>query len=227
MLVSFCLQNWNRFILHQIETETTDKVENSYSTSAEENVNAIAELFAMRQENVNSCGRCGKVLRKESVVLLSDLLHDVSANSNSSQGNFVTLLEKTLYPEKTTPAWCDVCKKYSTTFQSRAPQNLPAIVAVNTCLDGSNRDFEVWTAYMEAQLGSELNKSTKILSTPGSSPSEMGGRGPFMTPPSSTNVSSAPGHLRSCRYGNACTRPDCKFWHEDRTPFTAGGAGNL
>ncbi len=49
-----------------------DQTENN-STSTD---NAVAELFAMKQENVNDCGRCGTKKEQETSVFLSNLLHD-------------------------------------------------------------------------------------------------------------------------------------------------------
>ena len=31
-------------------------------------------------------------------------------------------------------------------------------------------------------------------------------------------VQQPPGHVKACRYGGSCTRPDCKFWHPEVDP---------
>jgi len=52
--------------------------------------------------------------------------------------DFVKILQRSIAPEQTTPAWCDKCEKYQPTFQSRVPKALPPILSLNSCLDNSN-----------------------------------------------------------------------------------------
>lgn len=116
---------------------------------------------------------------------------------------FVSLLEKTLHPEQTTPAWCDGCQKYSTTNQTRVPKNFPNILSVNTCLDGPAKDFEGWTTYMESLLAERNIRR-------GSGSGDANGA------PNSPPGMVLCGGVKACRYGGNCTRPDCKFRHEGR-----------
>jgi len=73
------MQSFNRFILHQIETETGKSTEEGSERS-----DPVSQLFSMKQENVNRCTRCGREEKKESTVLLSNLLY-------SSDGNYPDL----------------------------------------------------------------------------------------------------------------------------------------
>ncbi|CAG7687316.1 unnamed protein product [Allacma fusca] len=169
------IQNWNRFILHHIEGELGKQGD------------PISKLFAMKQENMNRCTKCGREEKKQSTVLLSNLLY--SSDGNGKRLKFIELLQRSLCPEQTTPAWCERCEKYQPTFQCRVPTALPPILSLNTCLDNTH-DFQQWKSGLEASLKSETVMSTG---------------------------------LKPCRYGRACNRADCKFWHEDSENNGAAG----
>jgi hypothetical protein len=76
----FFSQSWNRFILHQIETETVKSEETVGSTLTQDD--AISKLFAMKQDNMNKCTRCNREAKKESTVLLSNLLYSLDGLFN-------------------------------------------------------------------------------------------------------------------------------------------------
>lgn len=48
---------------------------------------------------------------------------------------FTKVLARSLRPEKITPAWCDICKKFAPTLESRRLTKLPQILALNCGLD--------------------------------------------------------------------------------------------
>ena len=144
------MQNWNRFILHQVEAELGKSGD------------PVSKLFTMKQESTNRCTRCGREEKKESVVLLSNLLYPSDGNPFKNiacsrfslfvadilckyfpgkRCSFLDLLERSLCPEQVTPAWCDKCEKYQPTFQSRTPKTLPAVLCLNTSLDNAHVSF--------------------------------------------------------------------------------------
>lgn len=62
----------------------------------------------------------------------------VSATNGSKRCKFVDLLQRSLCPEQTTPAWCENCGSFQKTFQSRVPKSLPPLISLNTCLDNAH-----------------------------------------------------------------------------------------
>ncbi|CAL8113910.1 unnamed protein product [Orchesella dallaii] len=199
------IQSWNRFILHQIQTEVgktefDKKGSNGNSCRTTPNpifptADSVLKIFVMKQENTNRCTRCGREEKKESEVLLSNMSYSFAGGRHCE---FVKILQKSISPEQTTPAWCDKCEKYQPTFQSRVPKALPPILSLNSCLDNSN-DFLGWKNYMQSLLPDK------------SPPADISTEFP---PKGQSPV--APPNVRSCRYGKNCMRPDCKFWHEGR-----------
>lgn len=63
-------QSFNRFILHQIEMESGKMEEDG-----QEKVDPVTKLFAMKQQNLNRCTRCGREETKQSTVFLSNILY--------------------------------------------------------------------------------------------------------------------------------------------------------
>ena len=142
--------------MHQIQSET----EKPTDPNATNYRDPISNLFEMKQENVNRCVRCGREEKKESIVYLSNLLYSpecknqnrfyafdcsqlylnfmFSATNGGKRCRFIDLLQRSLCPEQTTPAWCENCGKYQPTFQSRVPKALPHLISLNTCLDNAH-----------------------------------------------------------------------------------------
>jgi len=132
---------------------------------SQEKVDHVSKLFAMKQQNLNRCTRCGREETKESTVLLSNILYSpdgkiylpvnllaivrgmewifkcsllLIGTGGGKRCGFVELLQRSLCPEHTTPAWCDKCGKYQPTYQSRVPKALPPYLSLNTCLDNAH-----------------------------------------------------------------------------------------
>jgi len=117
---------------------------------------------------------------------------------------FEEIVCASLCPDQTTPAWCDKCKKYQTTRQTRNLVSLPHILSLNTNVDGE-QDVDFWRAQMTALY--EKHKP------PGSE--EAGEEAAAKAVPSTLEAQppQPPANTKPCRYGVGCTRPDCKFWH--------------
>lgn len=229
------IQNWNRFILHQIhfelleETKRREKdnakvqppfvykdtdfpsidlnvsrfkrktrVDNSDDTPVGSNIESkdeeteISRLFGTKQIHVHCCLKCQREVSKESSLLVCNLIYPETEESVTTATSFCSILSRSLCPEQTTPAWCDQCERFQPTLQSRRIKSLPELLTINCGMD-NNQEKHFWQAQMDLLVKKVLEMS--------------GGTG--------SDVSShSPGKV--CRYGNACSRPGCRFKHPDR-----------
>jgi len=143
-------------------------------------------------------------------------------------------------PEQTTPAWCDQCRKYQPTNQTRKLKTLPRILSLNagmvslwclrelffiylgmdfqglfqrfgtfkfdrillTTFQDNPQDVVYWQTQMELEFGTAQTDEDKATNA---------------TPAAAQQP---PPNAKPCRYGNSCTRPDCKFWHPEADETT-------
>lgn len=230
------IQNWNRFILHQIhfelmeekkrkkdDTAVSPKAEQQPaksqakrkskseatepekspqpSTDAKETAKGaesadISNLFGSKQLHSHRCLKCGHEVSRESSLLVCNLIYPEQIEGEMS---FCEVLRSSLCPEQTTPAWCDQCERFQPTLQSRRLQQLPTLLTVNCGMD-SVQEKKFWQNQMDGLVKKALDAQQ------GGAGSEGGGG----------HSPSGPTSNKPCRYGNACTRPGCRFKHPHR-----------
>ncbi|XP_078033618.1 PAN2-PAN3 deadenylation complex catalytic subunit PAN2 isoform X1 [Augochlora pura] len=155
----------------------------------------ISRLFGSEQTHIHRCLKCSHEATKHSIMLLCNLIYP-ELTLPSEEVPFTSVLARSLRPEKFTPAWCDNCQKFTPTLQSRQLTKLPQILALNCGLD-TQQDKAFWQTQMDIVV-------QKALSGKESSPSS----------------SPVPVTVKPCRYGNNCTRIDCRFRHMGRDSET-------
>ncbi|XP_033339230.2 PAN2-PAN3 deadenylation complex catalytic subunit PAN2 isoform X1 [Megalopta genalis] len=173
----------------------------------------IRRLLGSKQIHTYRCIKCTREATKHSIMLLCNLFYP-DLSYPPVEVPFTSVLANSLRIQKLTPAWCENCQKFAPTVQSRQLTELPQILSLNCGLD-SEQDklfFQIQTDIVVQKVLSEKEGS------PSSSP--------------------VPVTVKPCRYGNNCTRPDCRFGHTGRdtenmstppvTPPTAtAGAGSF
>ena len=160
--------------------------------AAEAEDSPVAELLGMRQDKVTRCGKCRVETTTDNLLLLCNLQYPEHATLRQKT-SFAQVLCASLCPEQVTPAWCERCRKYQPTTQSRRLQSLPFTLSVNAGMDNPG-DLAFWSTQMSLLL------------------EEVEGVPPPPAPGSPGKQAAPPGQ-KACRYGGSCTRPDCKFWH--------------
>jgi PAB-dependent poly(A)-specific ribonuclease subunit 2 len=151
----------------------------------------VAELLGMRQDKITRCAKCKVETTTDNLLLLCNLVYPEHSTLRQKI-TFGQVLCSSLCPEQVTPAWCEKCKKYQPTTQSRRLQSLPYTLSLNAGMDNPG-DLAFWSTQMTLILEEHEGKT-----------------GP---PPSSPTKQTAPPGQKACRYAASCTRPDCKFWH--------------
>lgn len=110
---------------------------------------------------------------------------------------FSQVLKNSLSVEKTTPAFCETCKKFTPTNQYARVTELPQILSINC---GLTNEKEM--TFLRRQMNRNTTNGIEV---------------PTIVQP---NSSSTP--IKPCRYGQNCSRVDCHFAHSDRkSPTTS------
>ena len=163
-------------------TNAKDEVEDS----------PIAELIGMRQDKITKCGKCYTKTTTDNLLLLCNMVYP-EHSTLKKKTSFGSVLCSSLCPEQLTPAWCEKCKKYQPTSQSRKLRALPYTLSLNAGMDNP-ADLAFWSTQMTLILEEHegTGKVEKVIS-----PSKQ-------VPPVGQ---------KACRYAMKCTRSDCKFWH--------------
>ncbi|XP_050539219.1 PAN2-PAN3 deadenylation complex catalytic subunit PAN2 isoform X2 [Daktulosphaira vitifoliae] len=211
--ISILIQNWNRFILHQIHLELLRfyKSQNSKKfvfkdtdfpsiggqqvskkklkdKEEDDNDTDITKLFGCNQLHKNKCLKCNHEFSKQSNLMVCNLVYP-ELNDGQSM-SFCDLLQQSICPKQTTMTWCEHCESFQQTLQTRSLKSLPSILTVNCAIESKkNKDF--WQQQMDIlvkQAVAKANDAKNVLSTPTS----------FNKP---------------CRYGSNCTRHSCRFMH--------------
>ena len=95
----------------------------------------------MVQEKVTVCTRCKEKKSKNDTVLLCNLMYPDT--KEDLKYSFEDIVSMSMCPMQTTPAWCEQCKKYQTTSQTRNLQTLPNILSLNAGMDSAQAGFVV------------------------------------------------------------------------------------
>lgn len=114
--------------------------------------------------------------------------------------SFSQVLRNSLSVEKTTPAYCETCKKFTPTNQYAHVTELPQILSINC---GLKNEKEM--NFLKRQLNRNMGVNVGDVGTT------------TTTMPASTSTP-----IKPCRYGINCSRVDCHFAHSDRkSPATS------
>ncbi|XP_061511923.1 PAN2-PAN3 deadenylation complex catalytic subunit PAN2 isoform X2 [Anopheles gambiae] len=253
------IQNWNRFVLHQIHSELLEALKKNetmhfyeqqpsqqqhtpeqdsvqkfqilnlgnggkpaggatatatqpHSAAGGQDESEIGRLFGTQQQTTHRCNKCNTTRVKDNVLLVCSLLYPTTT-TNNVEGTFGTILKHSLGVEKTTPAWCETCNKFTPTNQKSRVTGLPAILSINCGLD-NEKELEYLKRQMSRSAGAHSSPSSQL---------PAGGNGGTGTPAGSgAATDQATGSVtfngsgtgtKMCRYGTNCSRVDCHFAH--------------
>ena len=172
---------------------------------SEKTESLFTKLIGINQEKVNMCTRCKEVKVNRDTALLCNIMYPETSQEASKEEqkmDFTQLVCSSLCPEQTTPAWCEKCRKYQTTTQTRRIKALPCVLSLNCGMDNP-QDIGYWQTQHE------------LLYNEQASPNEQELEKPVQPAPQQP-----PANVKPCRYGASCTRPDCKFWHPEADSST-------
>lgn len=138
---------------------------------------------------------------KTNILLVCNLL--LGQNSRDPECmSFSQVLHNSLSVEKTTPAYCETCKKFTPTNQFAHVTELPQILSINC---GLKNEKEMNFLKRQLNRNAGANVAGDVTVTPAST----------STP------------IKPCRYGTNCSRVDCHFAHSDRkSPATNNYTNN-
>lgn len=190
----------NGSITHQSAPEASDSVPgDSRERNNDDDTTEISRLLGSKQIHTHRCLKCGRQVSKESVMLLCNLVYPEA--KEGVQHTFGQVLAQSLCPEQVTPAWCDSCDRFQPTKQSRGLRQLPHILSINCGLDNP-KDKAFWQMQTDLVVQKMIEKTGGETNGPVSAPAPA---------PAPAAPQSSP--TKACRYGSACTRPNCRFRH--------------
>ncbi|XP_058062648.1 PAN2-PAN3 deadenylation complex catalytic subunit PAN2 [Anopheles bellator] len=171
----------------------------------------ISRLFGTQQQTTHRCLKCNTVRAKDNVLLVCNLLYP-TATTNNVEGTFGTILKHSLGVEKTTPAWCETCNKFTPTNQKSRVTDLPAILSINCGLDNEKElDYLRRQMARPAQGAAQAQQQPGTTGQVGSGTSAVSGDQSAAGGPVTFNGSNT--STKMCRYGTNCSRVDCHFAH--------------
>ncbi|KAJ8946329.1 hypothetical protein NQ318_004219 [Aromia moschata] len=188
------------------EKKTSADVDIKLENERREDDSEVSQLFGTKQLQMNCCLKCSCEVRKESILLVCNLVYPTYA-PEKDEWSFCDILKRSLCPQQITPAWCEKCSKFTPTSQSRILQSIPKLLAINTGLHNPQHK-QFWQTQMDKVVAkvATLDVTASRSATPTSS----------LSPASSSVLGSS----KPCRYGDNCSRPGCRFRHsfDNRAP---------
>ncbi|XP_039443796.1 PAN2-PAN3 deadenylation complex catalytic subunit PAN2 [Culex pipiens pallens] len=255
------IQNWNRFILHQMHYELLEAIKKNEATTGipqdcqemldsevqqynsqnekfqfleasndsdpatttpespdpvpspgvgggtaqnKETETEISRLFGTQQKTIQRCLKCNVERVKKNILLVCNMLYPTGSGTGSApqrhiEGTFASILKNSLTVEKTTPAWCEKCNKFTPTNQKSRVADLPEILSINCGLE-TDKELE----YLKRQMVRSSAQVTGVTA---------GGAGTGGTTAATEGGDTRNGNGKMCRYGMNCSRVDCHFSH--------------
>ncbi len=95
--------------------ETSEKGKESPKPTTEED-SLFGQLFGLKQEKVNLCSKCKTNATTKDTILLCNLVYPDNVKERTA---FEQIVCSSLCPEQGTPAWCEKCRRYQPTHQTR------------------------------------------------------------------------------------------------------------
>ncbi|XP_048246742.1 PAN2-PAN3 deadenylation complex catalytic subunit Pan2-like isoform X1 [Haliotis rufescens] len=170
-----------------------DNVKASEDVSEEparkEEVSKVTELFGIKTNLSLKC-RCSQETSRDNDLTLINLSYpDCNIPGQGPRKyKFSEVIQHSLMGEGTMQAWCNECGRYQQHTQRRALKNLPDVLALNCQLE-NEKDLNFWRLQHEIVRAEDEENQVH----PATSSRRM---------------------AKSCRYGSACKRKDCKFKHD-------------
>ena len=154
---------------------------------------AINKLMGLVTQQTSVC-KCGNEISRKSTNFTTPLIYPdlFSSGSTSKIFSFEEVVKYSLTSESTTQSWCNKCHKFQPTSQRKKTLELPELLSLNCQLD-KQREISFWRVQQKLALNP-------------ASQSEL------IAPNTSVGM---------CRFGNTCTRKDCKFRHEKDSDIQA------
>ena len=144
---AFLIQNFNRFILEQLHKETSP--DNSGTDGKPTIISPIEDLYAISVKVINRC-KCGAETLRTSQLFAVDLIYpkksvsSITIEDTAAIDSFSKLLIASLARKTNLRAWCDICKAYEPTSQSRQMNpSFPNILNIN-CGPVNQEYFDLW-----------------------------------------------------------------------------------
>ncbi|XP_065071436.1 PAN2-PAN3 deadenylation complex catalytic subunit PAN2-like [Rhopilema esculentum] len=157
------IQNWHRFVLQQIHQDTMEKVKQSEKeendSPIDENESSIVkDIFGSQLEITEKC-KCGAEKKRDSTVFLFDMQYPEKSELGEKGLSFVNFLRNSISRQHSLQAWCEGCKKYQSTTQTKTLKKLPDVLSVNCRLDQA-RKLELWQELVKSCQSSHHHKSS-------------------------------------------------------------------
>ena len=154
---------------------------------------AVANLLGVITEQTSTC-KCGNEVRRESCNFTTPLIYPdlFGLGPGPRIISFENVVKYSLTSENSTQAWCSKCHKYQPTVQKKKILKMPHLLSLNCQLD-KQREVAFW------KVQQKLSHDPKCQSE--------------LSAPNTT--------VGMCRFGNNCTRKDCKFRHEKDSDIQA------
>ncbi|KAJ3158992.1 poly(A)-specific ribonuclease [Geranomyces michiganensis] len=155
------IQNFNRFVLEQIQSDLGDDsaiiiIPGNYSSPPP---STMQQIYGLQLQAVSQCA-CNAVNTRETVPFVVDLTYSRKKHAGSrkspapSAETFVGILQNSINRVSSTKAWCNTCKKYQPTNQFRCLQRPPNVLSINTCAT-TDEDLDLYrseTPFIPARI---------------------------------------------------------------------------
>ncbi|XP_012943481.1 PAN2-PAN3 deadenylation complex catalytic subunit Pan2 isoform X2 [Aplysia californica] len=154
----------------------------------------IRDLLGIKIKSSLQC-KCGlqseRIIDGTHINLMYPDYRPIGPNSPPLFVTFAEVVQNSMTPTTNIQAWCSDCNRYQHHCQRKCIQNLPDVLALN-CHTENEKNLDFWKA--QFQIVRERFSESDIPTT--------------VIRPANSHAT------KKCRFGVACHRPDCIFFHD-------------